>query len=32
MAEINDVYVSIYQNLLDAGFDTQTANQLETGR
>ncbi len=27
MAEINDVQGSIYQNLVDAGLDTQTANQ-----
>lgn len=32
MAEINDVHGSIYQNLVDASFDTQTSKQLETGR
>lgn len=27
MAEVNDVYGSIYQNLIDAGCDQQTAEQ-----
>lgn len=30
MAEANDVYGSIYQNLLDAGCDQQTAEQCMT--
>lgn len=36
MAEVNDVYGSIYQNLIDAGCDTQTTDKcmlfLENGR
>lgn len=36
MAEINDVYGSIYQNLIDSGCDLQTARQcmsfMEEGR
>ncbi len=36
MAEANDVYGSIYQNLIDAGCDTKTTEQcmalIEDGR
>lgn len=30
MAEVNDVYGSIYQNLIDAGCNQQTADQCMT--